>query len=167
MGKEPIKNSDISILEKTLIDLINTFPELPAQVVNDGIFFHNLKPKNISMGLSTIPSNSIVGDTWLCGSYFARYEFKIMLQKMSVTNDEIIEAQNILGKIGAWLEKTPIKKDDGTIYQLNEYPKLEGNINISTIERLGHPRLVQRIPPNIEIHEVRLRLEYFVRKSLI
>jgi hypothetical protein len=162
----PIKNADIAVLEKTLIDLINTFPELPVQVEKDGVFFQNLKPKNISMGLSTIPSNSIIGETWVCGSYFAQYWFKIMLQKMSITNEELIESQNILGKITAWLEKTPIEKSDGTIYKLEEYPKLEGNINISAIEKIGHPRLVSRIPPNIEIHEAKLKLNYFVKKSL-
>ena len=164
--KEPIKTSDIAVLEKTLINLINTFPELPVQIEKDGVFFQNLKPKNISMGLATIPNNSIIDETWLCGSYFAQYWFRILLQKMSVTNDERIGAQDILGKVSHWLEKTPIEKENGTVYRLEEYPPLEGNRKIEAIEIVSFPRLVDRIPPNIEIHEVKLKLTYFVKKSL-
>jgi hypothetical protein len=163
-AKQPIKTSDIASIEKTLLKLINSFPELPAQVVKDGVFFQNLKPQNISLGFSTIPRDSVVDETWICGSYFGFYHFRLILQKMSVTNDERIDAQDILGLLSAWLSKVPIQGKDG-VFKLKKYPELENNMSIIKIEIISFPRLIDRLPPNIELHEARLRLKYFVRKS--
>lgn len=86
---------------------------------------------------------------------------------MGITNEQRIESQNILGKIAQWLEKTPIKKENGTVYILEDYPPLDRNMNITKIERVGHVRLIERMPPNIEVHEAKLKLKYFVKKSFI
>ena len=160
--KQPIKYSDIKIIVDALINLINKFPELPPNIKKGGILFEQSKPQNISMCLSTIPSGSIIDKTYICGKYIGIYTFKLILQKMSVTNEQRIDAQDILGKIVVWLEKSPIEKADGEVYKLEEYPPLDETRTIQKIEQISNPRIVQRLEPNIEISEVNLRLKFEV-----
>lgn len=164
--KEPIKFSDIKVILTALKDLINQFPELPPQVQEDGVFFEQLKPREIGLCLSTVPSNSVKIKEYVCGKYIGRYTFKLIFQKMSVSNTQRINAQDILEKISNWLEKNPIEKEDGTVYQLDKYPELGNGRKIKKIVKTSFARIVQRLEPNIEISEVNLYLDYEVKPKL-
>ena len=65
-----VTKTEIQDIQETLIKLIETFPELPSQVKKDGIFFEQLKSKNVSMCLSTIvnprKSSIYVDDSYTC-----------------------------------------------------------------------------------------------------
>ncbi len=49
--------------------------------------------------MSTLP-NAIVKEKYVGGSYLAKYPFKLVLQTMSVTNEQRIDSQAALSKIG-------------------------------------------------------------------
>ena len=164
--KEPIKLSDISIIANTLIDLINQFPELPPQIKEDGVFFEQLKPREVGLCLSTIPSSSVKIISYVCGKYIGRYSFQLIMQKMSVSNTQRINAQDILEKIANWLENNPIEREDGTVYRIGEYPKLDDSREIKEIVKTSFARISRRLEPNIEISEVNLYLDYQVKPKL-
>ena len=107
-----------------MIKLIETFPELPSQVKKDGVFFEQLKPKKVSMCLSTIV-NLRKSSIYVDDSYTSKYQFRLLLQTMDVTNQERIDSQAILSKIGEWFFGRVLVKPDGTSYSLENFPELK------------------------------------------
>lgn len=160
---QPIKISDTAIVQTALLDLINTFPELPTQIQNDGIFIENLSPKKVSMCLTTEPTSNVKLKSWICGKYRGRYNFSLLFQKMTTSNAKKISASDVLGKIGAWIEKKPIERSDGTVYQLTSYPYLDENRTIEQIVQVTFPRLIERLSPNIEVWEIIFYLDFVVK----
>lgn len=158
----PVAISELEDVQKTMLALLNTFPELPEQVQKDGIFFEQLKPNSVSMCMSTLP-NAIIKEKYIGGSYLAKYPFKLVLQSMSVTNEQRIDSQAILSKIGEWLELRTMIDSHENRYELGEYPEMLGDRNITKIYRTGGAKLMQRIPPNIEISEARFETLYYVK----
>lgn len=160
---QPIRISDIAILQTVLVTLLNTFPDLPSQIKKDGIFIENLSPQKVSMCLTTLPTGNVKLNSYICGKYRGRYNFGIILQKMTTSNAKKIDASDVLGKIGAWIEKKPIEQSDGTVYQLISYPYLDENRKIEHIEQTSFPRLIERLDPNIEIWEMTAYLDFIVK----
>ena len=161
----PLAFTELEDIQKTMLALLNTFPELPEQVKKDGIYFEQLKQKNVSMCMSTLP-NAIIKEKYIGGSYTAKYPFRLLLQTMSVTNNQRIDAQAILSKIGEWLEGMPIVDSKGNKYQMKEYPRMNNSRNITNIQRIGGAKIIERQPPNIEITEASFEALYHVRKNL-
>ena len=119
-----VTKTEIQDIQETLIKLIETFPELPSQIKKDGIFFEQLKPKNVSMCLSTVP-NSKKSSIYVDDSYTSKYQFRLLLQTMDATNQERIDSQAILSKIGEWFFGRVLVKPDGTSYSLENFPELK------------------------------------------
>lgn len=155
--------SELEDIQKTMLALLNAFPELPEQVKKDGIFFEQLRPKCVSICMSTLP-NAIVKEKYVGGSYLAKYPFKLVLQTMSVTNEQRIDSQAILSKIGEWLEGRTIVDLHGNSYEMGEYPTMSDDRNITNIYRTSGAKLTQRIPPNIEISEAKFETLYYVKR---
>ena len=112
-----VTKTEIQDIQETLIKLIETFPELPSQVKKDGVFFEQLKPKKVSMCLSTIV-NPRKSSIYVDNSYTSKYQFRLLLQTMDATNQERIDSQAILSKIGEWFFGRVLVKPDGTSYSL-------------------------------------------------
>ena len=159
-----VTKTEIEDVQETLIKLIETFPELPPQVKKDGIFFEQLKPKNVSMCLSTVP-NSKKSSIYVDDSYTSKYQFRLLLQTMDATNQERIDSQAILSKIGEWLFGRVLVKPDGTSYSLENFPELKNKRRFLNIWMSAFPKLVQRLPPNIEITEAKFVAEYYVQND--
>jgi hypothetical protein len=159
-SKQPIEFSDIAIIVKSLINLINDFPGLPPEIKESGVLFEQLVPDEISMCLSTIPTNSIVEQRTICGKYTGVYNFKIIFQNMSVTNEQRINAQDLLEKLASWLEKTPIENSAGGVDQLLSYPMLSQSREIISIKRNSFARITARYESNIENSEINMILKY-------
>lgn len=159
-----ITKPELQDIQETLISLLNTFPELPSQIKSDGIFLEQLKPKNISMCLSTIRNPRKIRID-IDESYIAKYQFKIILQTMDTTNEERIESQAILSKISEWFEGREILSENGTKYSLDEYPKMSNHRKLLGIYSNSFPKLVQRLPPNIEITDCTFSAEYYVKND--
>jgi hypothetical protein len=160
---QPIKISDISIIQTALVTLINSFPEMPSPVKENGILIENLFPQKVSMCLTTNPTGNVKLRQYICGKYRGRYNFSLLFQKMTTSNPKKIVAEDILGKIGAWLEKKPIEKSDTTVYQIIDYPYLDDNRKIEYIEQISYPRLIERLSPNIEVWEISFYLDLIVK----
>ena len=116
-----VTKTEIQDIQETLIKLIEIFPELPFQVKKDGIFSDQLKPKNVSMCLSTIP-NPRKSSIYVDDSYTSKYQFRFLLQTMDVINQERIDSQAIFSKIGEWFFGRVLLKPDGTSYYLENFP---------------------------------------------
>ena len=159
-----VTKTEIQDIQETLIKLIETFPELPPQVKKDGIFFEQLKPKNVSMCLSTVP-NSKKSSIYVDDSYTSKYQFRLLLQTMDVTNQERIDSQAILSKIGEWFFGRVLVKPDGISYSLENFPELKNKRRFLNIWMSAFPKLVQRLPPNIEITEAKFVAEYYVQND--
>ena len=159
-----VTKTEIQDIQETLIKLIETFPELPSQVKKDGVFFEQLKPKNVSMCLSTIP-NSKKSSIYVDDSYTSKYQFRLLLQTMDATNQERIDSQAILSKIGEWFFGRVLVKPDGTSYSLENFPELKNKRRFLNIWMSAFPKLVQRLPTNIEITEAKFVAEYYVQND--
>lgn len=160
----PIRVSELEDIQKTMINLINTFPELPPEIKKGGILFEQLKPKSISMCMSKIP-NPIRLKTYICGSYVARYPFKLILQTMSISNEERIDSQAVLSKIGEWFEGRTLVDKAGDPYSMGGYPRMSDGRNVELIYRTEGAKLTERLAPNIERTEARYAVEYFVKRD--
>lgn len=160
----PITVAELEDIQKTMITLINSFPELPEQVRQNGIMFEQLKPRSICMCMSTI-SNPIRLNTYICGSYTAKYPFKLFLQTMSTSDKQRIDSQAILSKIGEWLEGRTIVSSDGNLYRMEDFPKMSDKREITQIYRTTTVKLVERLAPNIEISEAGYAVEYYVQND--
>lgn len=157
-----ITKTELQDIQETMINLINRFPELPSEVKRDGILFEQMKPKSICMCLSTITTPYKI-KSYINGSYIARYPFRLLLQTMDTTNEERIASQAILSKIGEWFEGRTIARSDGTIYEMGEYPKLSDKREIIKLYKNTLPKIIQRLPANIEVIEARYTAEYYVK----
>lgn len=158
----PITKTELTDIQQTMITLVNSFPELPSQVQKDGILFEQLKPKKVCMCMSTV-SNPYKITTYIDGSYVSRYRFKLVLQTMDVKDEDRIDSQGILSKIGEWFEGRIIVKSDGTSYEMGNYPTMQDRRRITKIYKNSVPKLVQRLLPNIEITEAIYTVEYYVQ----
>ena len=159
-----VTKTEIEDVQETLIKLIETFPELPSQVKKDGVFFEQLNPKKVSMCLSTIV-NPRKSSIYVDDSYTSKYQFRLLLQTMDVTNQERIDSQAILSKIGEWFFGRVLVKPDGTSYSLENFPELKNKRRFLNILMSAFPKLVQRLPPNIEITEAKFVAEYYVQND--
>ena len=159
-----VTKTEIQDVQETLIKLIETFPELPSQIKKDGIFFEQLKPKNVSMCFSTIV-NPRKSSIYVDDSYTSKYQFRLLLQTMDATNQERIDSQAILSKIGEWFFGRVLVKPDGTSYSLENFPELKNKRRFLNILMSAFPKLVQRLPPNIEITEAKFVAEYYVQND--
>lgn len=158
----PITKTELTDIQQTMITLVNSFPELPSQVKKDGILFEQLKPKKVCMCMSTV-SNPYKITTYIDGSYVSRYRFKLVLQTMDVKDEDRIDSQGILSKIGEWFEGRTIVKSDRTSYEMGNYPTMQDRRRITKIYKNSVPKLVQRLLPNIEITEAIYTVEYYVQ----
>lgn len=157
-----VTKTELQDIQEAMINLINTFPELPQEVQRDGILFEQMKPKSVCMCLSTVASPYKI-KSYINGCYIARYQFRLLLQTMDTTNEERIESQAILSKIGEWLEGRTIARSDGTTYEMGEYPKLSDKREIIKLYKNTLPKIAQRLPANIEVIEARYTAEYYVK----
>lgn len=157
-----VTKTELQDIQEAMINLINTFPELPSEVQRDGILFEQMKAKSVCMGLSTV-RNPYKIKNYINGSYISRYQFRLLFQTMSTTNEERIENQSVLSKIGEWIEGRTILSSDGTAYTMGEYPTLEDGRKIIKLYKNTLPKIIQRLPANIEIIEAIYTAEYFVK----
>lgn len=158
----PITKTELTDVQEVMIALVNSFPELPSQVKKDKIMFEQLKPKKVCMCMSTV-SNPYKVTTYIDGSYISRYRFKLVLQTMDVKDEDRIDSQGILSKIGEWFEGRTIVKADGAEYEMGNYPAMQDKRRITKIYKNSVPKLVQRLPANIEITEAVYTVEYYVQ----
>ena len=158
----PITKTELTDIQEVMITLVNSFPELPSQVKKDKIMFEQLKSQKVCMCMSTV-SNPYKITTYIDGSYISRYRFKLVLQTMDVKDEDRIESQEILSKIGEWFEGRTIVKADGTEYEMGSYPAMHDKRRITKIYKNSVPKLVQRLSANIEITEAVYTVEYYVQ----
>lgn len=164
LEKTIITKTELQDVQETLITLINSFPELPEQVKKDGVSLENLKPKNVSMCLSTV-LNPYKVRVDIDGSYLAKYQFKIIFQTMDTNNNQRIDSQALLSKIGEWLEGRTLALNSGLTYEMGDYPSLSDGRRIIKLCKDTIPKLVYRLPSNIEVSEAKFTLEYYVKND--
>ncbi len=84
---------------------------------------------------------------------------------MSTSDEQRIDSQAILSKIGEWLEGRTIVSKEGNLYSMEDFPKMSDKRNITSIYRTSGAKLVERLAPNIEINEARYAVEYYVQSD--
>jgi hypothetical protein len=160
----PITKTELQDIEETMLNLCNSFPELPEQVKQSGILFEQLKPKTVSMCLSSI-SSPIKATVDLDGSYLAKYPFALTLATMDVSNQERIDSQAILSKIGEWFEGRTIVDKGGNPYCMWDFPKMQDCRTIKAMYRTSQAKIVGRLAPNIELTQARYEVKYYVKND--
>lgn len=156
--------SEQEILIKTLIDLINTFPNLPKAVKEKGIIFYDMLPSMECIGLATIGS-AIILQKYIGGSYIGQYNFRLQYRYSTKNYNERIQKQSLLSTIGEWLEKKKIITQDGSIFSLESYPEISKNINIIEIEVTDRTVLIDKNKTGYEDSLIDLILKYHVGKE--
>lgn len=156
--------SEQEIIIKTLIDLINEFPDLPQIVKSKGLIFYDMLPNAECMGLATINS-AIILQKYIGGSYIGQYNFRLQYRYSTKNYNERIQKQSLLSTIGEWLEKKKITRIDGSNFSLENYPEISTNKTIIEIEITDRTILIDKNKTGYEDSLIDLRLTYHVGKD--
>lgn len=156
--------SEQEILIKTLIDLINTFPDLPKVIREKGVMFYDMFPSLECIGIATLNS-AIILKKYIAGSYIGQYNFRLQYRYSTKNYNERIQKQSLLSTIGEWLEKKKITRLDGSEYSLGNYPEISKNKNIIEIEVTDRTILIDKNKTGYEDSLIDLILTYHVGKE--
>lgn len=156
--------SEQEILIKTLMNLINTFPDLPKAIKTKGVIFYDMFPSLECLGIATLNS-AIILQKYIGGSYIGQYNFRLQYRYSTKNYKERIQKQSLLSTIGEWLEKKKIKRLDGSTFELESYPEISKNKNIIEIEVTDRTILIDKNKTGYEDSLIDLILKYHVGKE--
>lgn len=127
----------------TILDLLNTFPDLPAVIKSKGISFYDMFPNLECMGLAT-QGSGIILKQFIGESYIGQINFRLQYRYSTKNSNARIQKQSLLSTIGEWINKKSIVKSDGTEYKLEKYPEIAEGKNILSIKSTSRTILVDK-----------------------
>lgn len=155
--------SEQEVLIQTLLDLINSFPDLPKAIKSKGVMYYDMYPDLECLGLATTGS-AIKYQSFVGGSYIGQYKFRLHYRYSTKNYKERLAKQSLISTIGEWLQGYEIQREDGSKYKLNEYPSLSDNKKITSIEIVNRTVLVDKNKTGYEDSIIDSILKYHVRK---
>lgn len=155
--------SEQETIIQTLLDLINSFPDLPTTIKTKGIMYYDMYPDLECLGLATTGS-AIKYQSFIGGSYIGQYNFRLHYRYSTKNYKERLAKQSLISTIGEWLQGYEIQREDGTKYQLNNYPEISKNKSIESIEITNRTVLVDKNKTGYEDSIIDSILKYHVRK---
>ena len=86
---------------ETLIDIINSFPEMPEEIItNGGVQISETDGRKESLAIAQVGSQI---SEYLCGDKLVDLEYKIIYQKATQTNEEKLECLRFMGELFDWI----------------------------------------------------------------
>jgi hypothetical protein len=155
--------SEQETLIKTLISLLNTFPDLPETVKDKGILFYDMFPDIECLGMATAGS-AVIFKKFIAGSYIGQYSFRLQYRYSTKNYSERISKQSLVSTISEWLQRGIITRPDGTTYQLENYPEISENKTIMSIEITDRTVLIDKNKTGYEDSITDLILKYHVKR---
>lgn len=156
--------SEQEIIIKKLLELINSFPDLPKIIKDKGIGFYDLLPNVENMAFASLDSARIF-TRYIGGSYIGQYRFRIGYRYSTKNFEERISKQSLLSTIGEWLQKDTITRTDGTTFKLEAYPILDTDKEIISIENIDRTVVIDKNNTGYEDSIIDCILKYHVRKD--
>ena len=101
-------------VQRTLRDWINGSDKIPASAGT--VSFENLTENESGLCIATIQAPAYAA-RYITGGYRAEYRFRIIYRVLPSDDDDILDAVEALGELGAWCETA-------------EAPTLEGAVNV-------------------------------------
>lgn len=157
-------NSEQELIIRKLLEMINTFPDLPQIVKSKGIAFYDLSPNTECMAFASLDSARIFS-RYIGGSYIGQYKFRIAYRYSTKSFEERISKQSLLSTIGEWLQKDTITRPDGTTFKLEAYPPLDTNKEIFSIQNTDRTVIIDKNNTGYEDSIIDCLLKYHVRKE--
>lgn len=158
-----VSNSEQELIIKKLIELINTFPDLPDSIKKKGVQFYDMFPNNECLSFASLDSARI-SIKYIGGSYIGQYRFRLAYRYSTKNFNERISKQSLISTLGEWLQQDTITRPDGTTYKLESYPELDSDRNITSIENTDRTILVDKNNSGYEDSIIDCLLKYHVRK---
>lgn len=158
-----VSNSEQELIIKKLIELINTFPDLPKTVKEKGVQFYDMFPNNECLSLGSLDSARIY-TKYVGGSYIGQYRFRVAYRYSTKNFNERISKQSLISTLGEWLQQDTITRPDGTNYKLESYPELDTDKNICSIEIIDRTLIADKNNTGYEDSIIDCLLKYHVRK---
>lgn len=157
-------NSEQELIIRNLLELINSFPDLPKIIKDKGIGFYDLSPNIESMAFASLDSARIF-TRYIGGSYIGQYKFRIAYRYSTKNSLERISKQSILSTIASFLQKDTITRTDGTTFKLETYPSLDTDKEIISIENIDRTVVIDKNNTGYEDSIIDCILKYHVRKD--
>lgn len=159
-----VSTSEQELIISKLIELINSFPDLPKIIKDKGIGFYDLSPNTESMAFASLDSARIL-TRYIGGSYIGQYKFRIAYRYSTKNFEERISKQSLLSTIGEWFQKDTITRTDGTTFKLEKYPILNIDKEIISIENIDRTIVIDKNNTGYEDSIIDCLLKYHVRKD--
>ena len=158
-----VSNSEQELIIKVLLELLNSFPDLPKEIKNKGIQFYDIFPNNECMSFASLDSARIY-TRFIGGSYIGQYNFRVAYRYSTKNYKERLSKQSLISTIGQWLQQDTIIRPDGSTYKLESYPILDTNKTISSIENIDRTIIADKNNTGYEDSIIDCLLKYHVRK---
>lgn len=160
---ELASNSEQELIIRVLLDLLNSFPDLPKSIKAKGIQFYDMFPNNECMSFGSLDSARI-HTRYIGGSYIGQYNFRLAYRYSTKNFNERLSKQSLLSTIGEWLQQDTITRQNGTTYTLKSYPMLDNNKGICSIEVTDRTIIADKNNTGYEDSIIDCLLKYHVRK---
>lgn len=142
---ERIENQEV-LLERRLLNWINSFPELPEELAENGILYGGLRGAAPEMALG-FPQEETVKSRDITGGYKAECRFTITYRiRPGDSTDRRLQAEELLSRMGAWAQ--------------GERPALGTGIRVRRIEPVTRATLVKVYDNGEEEHQIILKITY-------
>lgn len=96
-----VSAAEHELIARTMLAWLNTCPYKPVIRID----YENLANDDLGMCVSSI-QGTFITKRYICGGYEAQYQFKLIYRNLPTSNDERLEADEILDRIGDWAEKS-------------------------------------------------------------
>lgn len=144
--KEPLSVAEQSIISKALVNLINSYGELPEEVYASWQYISD----NDRLAVCSM-QGAVKTEEYLCmpgeESFDGQFPFFILYRVIPDDISDRINGQDFLDTLAEWLEKA-------------ELPKLTGGRTITEIKRTSTSFLAERMENGMEDYQCNFNLIY-------
>lgn len=132
-------------ISRMLLSWVNQFPDKPVSVIN----YEFLRDGEPGMALSTIQA-TYKTKQYITGGYQAQYQFKIIYRVQPSTNNDRLNADELLNKLGDWMATR------------TDLPVLGQGIRSIRIDATTRSSLFARYENGDEDHQILMNMIYEV-----
>lgn len=124
---------------------MNTFPEIPVSIAR--IDYEFMDPEAVCMALSLIQGPYVL-EEFISGKYVVDYQFKVIYRVRPSSPDGRLKADELLDKLGAWME--------------DQTPDIGAGLEVQELEQATQAALFARMENGWEDHQIFMRMTYLV-----
>lgn len=147
---EKITVADMETISNAVLQMIKSYPELPA-TLKKAVLWQYLD-KAESLGIYTM-TGAVYLKKYISGSYIAQFPFRIIYKCNPTTNNARMTKQNLLDKMGRWLEESC-----GATFK-------DAHITIQSIERTSMVYKQDADSSGYELYMCTMNIKYMYKKG--